>query len=240
MKVKVIVHTIVSYVLLIILFFVLSIPVLILFLMPERWRYKSKFFAGFLYYFYGFILKCTLTPIRFKGIENVPDFPVIIAANHQSALDIPLVGILAKSTPHIWLAWSELFERPFHYFLLSRVALPLDVTSPLKAMRSFARALSIVCENNMHAIIFPEGSRFTDGNVHDFFAGFVMLAKKTGRPVVPVRIFGVNKVYPPRSCFVYRYPITVVVGEPMYMEKDETDEAFKDRVHQWFLEQIEG
>lgn len=239
MKVTVVIHTFISYLLLLIVCLVFFIPALCLFLMPKKWRYKSTLFAGFLHCFYWLALKCTLVPIRFKGVENIPTSPAIIAANHQSTIDMPLVGILAKSVPHIWLAWSEIFERPFHYFLLSRIALPLDVTSPIKAMRSLVHVLSVVCENNMHAIIFPEGSRFTDGQVHDFFSGFVMLAKKTGRPVVPVRIFNVQKVYPPHTFFVYWHPITVVVGEPIYMKKDEDDEAFKDRVHQWFVEQVE-
>ena len=239
MKISIIIHTLVSYLLLLIVLSVLLVPALVLFLMPKGWRHRSRIFAGFLYISYWLILKCTLVPITFKGVQNIPDSPVIIAANHQSILDIPLVGILLKSSPHIWLAWSELFERPFHYFILSRIALPLDVASPLKAMRSLVNALSVVCENDMHAIIFPEGSRFTDGSVHDFFAGFVIMAKKTCRPVVPVRIFNVNKVYPPRSFFAYWYPITVVVGEPMYIKEDESEEEFKMRVHQWFLEQTE-
>ena len=240
MKIIVIIHTLVSYLLLIVVFSIALVPAICLFLMPKHWRYTSRFFAGFLYWCYWLILKCTLVPIKVRGIHNIPTNPVIIAVNHQSILDVPLVGVLVKSAPHIWLAWSELFERPFHYFMLSRIALPLDVASPLKAMRSLSNALSIVCDNKMHAIIFPEGSRFTDGFVHDFFAGFVMLAKKTGRPVVPVRIFNVNKVYPPRSFFAYWHPITVVVGEPMYLKDDESDETFKNRVHQWFIEQTEG
>ena len=240
MKITVIIHTLVSYLLLLFVFVLLFIPALCLFLMPKKWRYRSKIFAGFLYWAYWLACKCMLVPITYKGVHNMPNYPAIIAANHQSALDVPLVGVLVKSAPHIWLAWSELFERPFHYFMLSRIALPLDVASPLKAMRSLAYALSVICDNKMHAIIFPEGSRFVDGQVHDFFAGFVILAKKTNRPVVPVRIFNVNKVCPPRSLFVHRYPITVVVGEPMFMKEDESDEAFKDRVHQWFLEQTEG
>ena len=239
MKVAVIIHTVISYLLLLLVLLVLFIPAIILFLMPKSWRYKSTLFAGFLYWSYWLILKCTLVPITFKGAENIPTTPVIIAANHQSTLDIPLVGILVKSAPHIWLAWSEIFERPFHYFLLSRIALSLDTASPLKAMRSLVNILSVVCDNDMHAIIFPEGGRFTDGQVHDFFSGFVMLAKKTGRPVVPVRIFNVQKVYPPRSFFAHWYPITVVVGKPMYMQENEPDELFKDRVRQWFLEQTE-
>jgi len=89
-------------------------------------------------------------------------------------------------------------------------------------------------------MIFPEGGRYTDGTVHDFYGGFVILAKKTGRPVVPVRIFGVHKVYPPDTFWVQKYPITVVVGKPFVYQEGDTDQAFKDRVYQWFIEQKES
>jgi 1-acyl-sn-glycerol-3-phosphate acyltransferase len=86
-------------------------------------------------------------------------------------------------------------------------------------------------------MIFPEGTRRTDGKVHEFYAGFVTLAKKTGRPVVPVRIFGVNEVYPPEQFWIHYCPIKVVVGEPMVIGETEDDESFKNRVHAWFLAQ---
>jgi len=65
------------------------------------------------------------------------------------------------------------------------------------------------------------------------------MAKKTGRPVVPVRIFNANKVYPPHSFFVYWHPVTIVVGKPMYINERESDDEFKDRVHEWFTKQTE-
>lgn len=239
MKVSVILHTIVSYILLLCVIIVLFIPAIILCSMPRSWRYSSKIFAGFLHIAYWCLLKCSLVPVRYEGLENIPSEPAIIAANHQSVLDIPLIGLTVKSYPHVWLAWNELFERPFHYFLLSRIAIPLDVTSPLKAMRSLVHVLDTIGTYRMHAIIFPEGARFTDGQVHDFFAGFVIMAKKTGRPVVPVRIFNANKVYPPHSFFVYWHPVTIVVGKPMYINERESDDEFKDRVHEWFTKQTE-
>lgn len=239
MKISVIIHTLVSYFLLILVLLLLLIPGLCLFLMPQSWRYRSRIFAGFMHWTYWLLLKCTLVPITFKGANNIPHEPAIITVNHQSSLDIPLIGVLVKYSPHVWLAWSELFELPFHYFLLTRMALPIDVTSSLTAMRSLIKVLSVISDYKLHAIIFPEGARFTDGQVHDFFAGFVTMAKKTGRPVVPVRIFNANKVYPPHSFFAYWQPITVIVGQPMYIKEDESDHAFKTRVHQWFLEQTE-
>ena len=208
--------------------------------MPKEWRYKSKFFYRLIYVSYWLICKCFLMPIKIVGAEHIPQEPVIIAANHQSALDIPLVGAVCKGAPHIWLAWSELWDRISLKLFLSRMALPLDVTSPHKAMRSLVKALNIISDNHLHAIIFPEGARFTDGKVHDFYAGFVIIVKKTGRPLVPVYIDNAYKVYPPGAFIAAWHPIQVTVGQPMIMQEGETDDAFKDRVYQWFVKQSKG
>ena len=52
-----------------------------------------------------------------------------------------------------------------------------------------------------------------------------------------MRIFGANKVYPPHTFLIYYHPIKVVVGKPMHMQENESDEQFKERVYQWFIEQ---
>jgi 1-acyl-sn-glycerol-3-phosphate acyltransferase len=106
-------------------------------------------------------------------------------------------------------------------------------------MLSLRKIINLVNNHHRNLMIFPEGSRYTDGKIHDFFGGFVMLAKKIGRPVVPVCICGVNKVYPPESLLVYWHPITVVVGTPFVIQPDESDEQFKRRVHSWFVNQME-
>lgn len=239
MKTSDIVFTFLSY-LLFILFGIIVVPIgLLFFLIPKRWLYEFKPYYWFLHCVYWLMLQCTFLSISYVGRHNMPHEPAIIVANHQSSLDIPLVGLLMRGFPHIWLAWAELFKPFFHRLILSRLAVSIDVTSPHTAMRSLINSLSIIRDKNMHGIIFPEGSRFIDGEVHDFYLGFVMLAKKTGRPVVPVYIKNAYKVYPPRSFFAQWYPITVIVGASMKMQENETDEMFKERVYAWFNEQTE-
>jgi 1-acyl-sn-glycerol-3-phosphate acyltransferase len=215
------------------------IPALIILPLPSRWRYQNKFYYRFADFFYRAVLKATLLPIHFIGENNIPSTPAILVGNHQSSLDIPLIGVLVKRYPHIWLAKTELLESPILRFILPRVTILVDMSTPLKGMKSLIEAIRVMNGYHMHAIIFPEGTRYTDGSVHHFYAGFAMLAKKTGRPVVPFRIFGINKVYPPDTFLVHYHPVTVVVGEPMYIGQEETEEQFRDRVYAWFLEQKE-
>ena len=229
--------TLLSRFLLLCVVFILFIPVSIFLLLPESWRYDSWFFNWLKYFFYAALVKGTFLPITVIGKENIPHEPAIIVANHQSSLDIPLLGMLIKGAPHVWLATTDLLTSPIWKFVLPKVAVLIDMTTPAKGMRSLVKAVNMVYEKKRHALIFPEGSRFTDEKLHDFYAGFVILAKKTGRPVVPVRIFNVHKVYPKGQFLLYRYPIKVIVGKPMILQEDESDTEFKDRIFQWFLEQ---
>lgn len=233
-------RSILSYTLALIALVLFIIFSFVFLIMPERIRYSSRLFFKIVHLGYLGLVKSTFLNIIVRGKENIPDKPVIIASNHQSSLDIPLVGSLVGDFPHIWLAWVALYRRWFPLgFLFRRLSVPIDPSSLQKAMKSLLRAVQTVQKYHAHAIIFPEGGRHTDGKVHKFFGGFVLLAKKTGRPVVPVRIFNLNKVYPPGSFVAYRYPVYVVIGKPMYMQEGESDEAFKDRVYQWFVEQKE-
>lgn len=218
---------------------VLAIPFLIILLIPQRYRFENKFTYFMMHIFYRCTLWSIFVPIKIRGKENIPQEPVIIAANHQSSLDIPLVGALLNRHPHVWFARSELLESRLLRFVLPYFAVIVDVNAPLKAMRSLLKIMNLVQNKKCHLIIFPEGERHSDNEIHAFFGGFVTLARKIGRPVVPVRIFHAHEVYARDAFWAHWHPITVVVGPPMTLAPDETDEAFKQRVRHWFVEQKE-
>ena len=215
-----------------------AIPALILLCIPARYWTGSKIVYWGVHTFYALMQKASLVPITYVGIENIPNEPVIFAANHQSSLDIPLLGVLAGFRSHIWLAKHELMNTWLLRFILPKVAALVDTSTPRQGMLSLLKAVNLAQNNNSHLMIFPEGGRFVTGDIQDFYGGFVILVKKLKRPVVPVYIHNANKVYPPDSWWVYYLPITVTVGRPMYMQDDEDDVHFKSRVHQWFLDQV--
>lgn len=237
MKIGTILRTFFSRFLLLLIVIVFFVPIMIFICIPARYRYDSKVVFWVVNLFYRAIFTFSLLPIKFVGAEHIPDEPVIFVANHQSSLDIPLVGALANKKSHIWLAKQELMQSPILRWILPIFTVLVDMSSPKKAVHSLRKIIALVDGKNRHVMIFPEGGRYTDGVVHEFFGGFVVLAKKTGRPVIPVCILGVDKVYPPDSFLVYWYPITVIVGKPFVYQEGDTDEAFKQRVYKWFLEQ---
>lgn len=236
-RISVVIKTLVSRVLLLCIILLYSIPFSITLLIPTKWLYRIPLFYWMTYSFYWFVLKCSFLNVTFEGIENIPEEPAVFVANHQSSLDIPLIGYLLKGAPQIWLAATSLKK-----FFLYRIALPkfvvwVNMVNSHTGMRSLVQVIRIIHKTKQHIIIFPEGARFTDGSIHNFFAGFAILARKTGRPVVPVRLFGLNEVYPPNSFWVYCYPVRVVIGKPMHRNEDESDQEFRTRVRSWFLEQ---
>ncbi len=240
MKIGMIIRNLFSRFLLIVVSIIFFIPIAIFVCIPEKYRYKFPIVFYPVHWFYVAILKCSFLRITYKGLENIPkNQAVIFAANHQSTLDIPLVGVLSKGVPHVWLAKAELMDSIFIRWLVPLISVLVDVSSPRNAMLSLRKIVNIVNNHHRNLIIFPEGTRRVDGKIHDFFGGFAIIAKKTGRPVVPVCILGINKAYPPETFWLHLYPITVIVGKPFIYGEHDTDESFKERVRQWFIEQME-
>lgn len=236
LTVSIVVRTLISRLLVIILSLIAVVPAFIFMMLPERWRYDNPLYYYFVSAFYWAGLKCIFVPITYKGLEHVPAKPAVIVANHQSSLDIPLIGAILDAHPHIWLATVTLLDSPLLGFILRRMAALIDMSTPQKGMRSLVNAIKLI-NNNKHAVIFPEGGRYIDGKVHPFYGGFVIIAKKTGRPVIPVYIRNVQKVYPPNSFWIYWYPIEVIVGQPFHYLETDTDEGFKQKVFDWFVQQ---
>jgi 1-acyl-sn-glycerol-3-phosphate acyltransferase len=237
MAIKTFFYTIYSRILLVIIMLLAVVPALLLvFVVPQKYRYNRVYFAlsGLLYWV---IIKASLLPITIVGREHLPKEPAIYIANHVSSLDIPILGMLVGSKPHFWLAMKWLTKFWLFRLFLPRTAVLVDMENPQGNVRSLIRIMQMTKEQNMSAMIFPEGGRFVDDKIHSFYGGFTLLAKKSGFPVMPVRIYNLEKVYPPGTFWIHYYPVKVVIGEPMYIREDEDDEAFKERVYAWFVNQ---
>jgi len=220
-----------------ILFLLFCAPFFLIFLcMPRSWLLQSHFFGWCEYWFYRIVLKISLLPITYTGLEHV-SHPAIIVGNHQSSFDVPLVGVLLNAKPHVWLSLAELRNSIFLRFILPKVSILVDMSSPANGVKTLREAITLLQEKPLSVVIFPEGGRFTDGHVHSFYSGFALIAGKTKLPVVPVYINGVQKAYPPGSFMIHSSPITVTIGAPFSMQEGESEDAFKDRVYQWFKEQ---
>jgi 1-acyl-sn-glycerol-3-phosphate acyltransferase len=163
----------------------------------------------------GLIAK-TVFKYRAFGHENIiEDGPAIMAANHQSYLDPPLIGVTCRNELY-FLARKTLFDKKLLGWLISRVnALPVDLTrGDLTAVRAVINLL----KEGHRTVIFPEGTRSIDGKIQVARPGIGMIIAKTLAPVVPMRIFGTFEAWP-KGGKVAPHPVTVVVGKPIRFAK---------------------
>jgi len=160
----------------------------------------------------------TVFSYRVFGQENIiEEGPAIMAANHQSYLDPPLVGITCRNELY-FLARKTLFEKKLLGSLISRVnALPVDLSrGDLTAVRTIINLL----KEGHRTVIFPEGTRSLDGKIQQARPGIGMIIAKTLVPVVPMRIFGSFQAWP-KGGKITPHPITVVVGKPLRFVKED-------------------
>ena len=171
---------------------------------------------------------------RAYGQENIiEDGPAIMAVNHQSYLDPPLVGITCKNELY-YLARKTLFEKKLLGPIISRVnALPVDLSrGDLAAFRSVMKLL----QEGHRTVIFPEGTRSLTGQIQKARPGIGMIIARTLAPVVPMRIFGSFEAWP-KGGKIRPHPITVVVGKPIRFKKDDFA-AHNREVYQKISEQV--
>ncbi len=214
--------------------FILPCMVIIV-VIPNTWAWKRTVVFTLLDWQFRWVMYVSFVPLRIIGQDNIPHEPAIIAANHQSSLDILLVGILMRAQPHVWYALAMVSKKPVIGFFLRHMGISLDRDHPERAAQAFIKSIRQVQNGAEHVIIFPEGQRFDDGKIHEFLRGYVLLAKKTGRPVVPVYMPYNYLVFPPHSFLIHWHPLKVVVGKPLWYQETDTDQSFAATVYEWFL-----
>src|SRR5580693_7498453 len=149
--------------------------------------------------------------------ERVPQTGgVILAANHASFLDPPLVGSGLKRDIN-YLARESLFRFPVVGRILhSWNSVPVDRDG------GGAKGLKIILGRLLDGagiILFPEGTRTPDGKLQPARAGIGLVVAKSQAPVVPVRVFGTFEAFGRNVKFPRPKRIAVKYGVPMRFAK---------------------
>ena len=147
------------------------------------------------------------------GAENVPPSgPVILASNHASFLDPPLVG--SSTTREInYMARETLFRFPVVGSILRNVnAVPVDREG------GGAAGLRVILDRLFAGgaiILFPEGTRSPNGELQKAKSGIGLTVIKSDAPVVPVRLFGTFKALNRGQSFPRPHKIIVRFSKPL-------------------------
>ena len=147
------------------------------------------------------------------GADRVPrEGRLLLASNHLSVLDPALIGaVLPRELDY--MAKTELFRIPGFGPLIRRLnAHPVDRSgSDSAALRLALRLLG----DGRAVLVFPEGTRGTEGQLQPARAGAGMLAALSGAPVVPVYVQGSGRALPRGAVLPRPARVTVVFGAPI-------------------------
>jgi 1-acyl-sn-glycerol-3-phosphate acyltransferase len=197
-----------------------------------------------------------VAPTTVRGMEHVrlAEAPVIFAANHASHLDTPLLlttlPVEMRHRTVVAAASDYFFDKTWKSVLwsFSLAAIPIERS---KVNRRSADTAAELLADGWNLVIFPEGGRSPDGWVQPFRGGAAYLARRTGRPVVPVYLHGTRHVLPKSTEIsattgarppggsgteakgqrgIRRSPVTVVFGAPLTPDEGEDARRFGARV----------
>ncbi len=161
--------------------------------------------------------------VRVSGLENVPPPPFVYCANHQSILDILVLGGVL---PHDfkWAAKRSLMKIPFlgwHLQLAGHV--PVDRKQGSRAAVEVIQRFEKVLEQGKPLLAFPEGTRSEDGVVRPFKNGGFYAAVRTDTPIVPVALEGTHRLMKKGALDTGDGTLRVVdvrIGAPVHSKRD--------------------
>ena len=140
--------------------------------------------------------------------------PYVIASNHFSLIDTPLMfGFMPF--PFRILARDGLWKVPFIGWHLNRAGhLPVNRRNPRRAVRNIAFAARKVREGRS-ILVFPEGGRRRGRSMRRFKTGAAHIAIRSGVPIVPTAISGTARALPPGSLHLRPGTVEIRFGEPI-------------------------
>lgn len=147
------------------------------------------------------------------GKEHIPKGGAMVASNHCSFLDPPLVGISCPDEIH-FLARDTLYHFAPFGWLLRRLN-----THPVQRgkgnMSTLKMTIDLVRKGNK-VVIFPEGKRSANGKLHKGQLGIGMLVQRSGCPILPVYVHGTFEIWNNKQKFPKPFGKTACVfGTPI-------------------------
>lgn len=150
-----------------------------------------------------------------RGLDRFPhDRPFIVASNHQSLLDPPLV-VCAIPQKLRFVAKRSLFYIPvFGQAVWAAGNVPIDRSRSDESTRKLNRTGRRVGKD-LSIIFFPEGTRSPDGNLLPFKKGATRMALQTGLALLPVAVAGTGDLLPKHARVVKPGAVGIAFGSPV-------------------------
>lgn len=161
------------------------------------------------------IMMTIASPVNVTGLERIDTSRThVYAANHGSALDIP---ILYANLPFRFriVFKKELLSYPMvGWYLKSSRQVCIDQQNPTHSLTDIRSAVKSL-KAGMPLVIFPEGGRTPDGELKPFLPGAFFLALKAQVDIVPIALVGTFETLPMNTYHIKSRPLEMRVGEPI-------------------------
>jgi 1-acyl-sn-glycerol-3-phosphate acyltransferase len=161
------------------------------------------------------IMKTIFSPLKVRGLDKIDTSkPHVYAANHASALDIPVLYVNLPFQFRIAFK-KELLSYPVVGWQLKRSGqICIDQQNPSHSISSMRAGLKNL-KGGLPLVIFPEGGRTPDGEIKPFMPGAFFLAIKAQVDIVPVALIGTYELLPMDTYHIKCRPLEMRVGEPI-------------------------
>lgn len=205
---------------------------------PLGWlSYALQLFLGYfiLRPWFAFVVRG-----RIRRSRQVPDGPCVLACNHRSYGDPPLVGMCMRH-PIAYFARANLWDSPIIAFFLNTMAsIPVDRANPgMSSMKGAVERL----RQGVSVLVFPEGTRTKNGCLGPLRDGPALFARRAGVPLVPVYLFRSEATWP-RGSIVPRFfaqRVEIRLGAPIVppagLDARAQDAWVSRRLHAWMVAQ---
>ena len=156
--------------------------------------------------------------IKVTGIENVPvTGGVLFVSNHQSNFDIPIIlGFVPRDKGFI--AKMELYKVPvFRTWMTNLGCVFIDRRDARQSLEALSQAAERLKEGHS-LVIFPEGTRSSDGKLGRFKSGSLRLVLNSNVPIVPVTINGSMNIMPKGTSLIKSAIVEVIISPPLILD----------------------
>lgn len=154
--------------------------------------------------------------VRVRGMENItPGANYVFAGNHLSLFDTPVVlGNIPQQ--FLFLVAAKYVKIPFLGTHLRRSGhFSVDNTDTRASLKVLTDAAKRIQDKKLSVLLFPEGRRSPDGELHEFQGGVAYIAIKSQVPVIPFALRGTREALPVGSLDLRGVPVDFVLGEPI-------------------------
>lgn len=209
-----------------VLFLILTIPVLIVEWILHRFRPYAADISSLriVQWAFRFIMGLAGVSATIIGEENIPDEPVLFIGNHRSYFDIlltysrcrRLTGYIAKKEMKRYLTLTSWMKRLHCLFL--------DRSNPKEGLKTILEAIDYI-KNGISVCVFPEGTR-NDGEeltMLPFREGALKIATKTGCAIIPVSMNNTAEIFENHLPRVKKTHVVLEYGKPIYPDQLDKD-----------------